>query len=264
VTDQLLEVRDLSVRYGGVSALGGVTFSVGTGEVVGLIGPNGAGKTTCIDALTGFTAPSSGRVLLAGRSLDGVAPHARARRGFVRTFQSLELFDDLTVRENLVVSASTPTWWSTVTDAFWPKRQATARVDEVLEQLGLADLGNRDPSELSNGQRHLVSLGRALVAEPKVVLLDEPAAGLDTAETTALGTLIRALPGRGVSVLLVDHDMPLVMGTCDRVLVLDFGRLIASGSPAEVRADPAVVAAYLGASAGFPAPAPDVTGDVAT
>ena len=250
MSDARLEVRELTVRYGGVTALDGITFSVGAGEVVGLIGPNGAGKTTCIDALSGFTAPSGGRVLLGGRSLDGVAPHARARRGFVRTFQSLELFDDLTVRENLVVSASTPTWRSTVTDAFWPKRQTIARVDEVLHLVGLADLADRDPSELSNGQRHLVSLGRALVADPTVVLLDEPAAGLDPAETAALGTLIRALPARGVSVLLVDHDMPLVMGTCDRVLVLDFGRVIATGTPAEVRANPAVVAAYLGASAG--------------
>jgi branched-chain amino acid transport system ATP-binding protein len=263
MSDQLLEVRDLTVRYGGVSALAGVTFSVGAGEVVGLIGPNGAGKTTCIDALTGFTAASGGQVLLGGHSLDGVAPHARARRGFVRTFQSLELFDDLTVRENLVVSASTPTWWSTVTDALWPKRHLTEAIDETLAMVGLTDVAGRDPSELSNGQRHLVALGRALVSEPQVVLLDEPAAGLDPDETAALGALLRTLPGRGVSVLLVDHDMPLVMGTCDRVLVLDFGRLIASGTPGEVRADPAVVAAYLGASAGGPDPTPDAAGETA-
>jgi branched-chain amino acid transport system ATP-binding protein len=245
-TEPLLRVEELSVRYGGVTALDGVSFTVGAGTIVGLIGPNGAGKTTCIDAVTGFVAPTRGRCWFDGTPTDGEPPHALARRGFARTFQSLELFDDLTVRENLLVSASTPTWRSTITDAFWPKRHASAATDEVLDRLRLVDLADRPTADLSNGQRHLVAVGRALVARPKLVLLDEPAAGLDTAETAELGRLLRGLPDLGVTVLLVDHDMPLVLGVCDEVLVLDFGRLIAGGTPAEVRADPAVVAAYLG------------------
>ncbi len=243
----LLEAVEVSVRYGGVAALSEVSFTVQEGEVVGLIGPNGAGKTTCIDALTGFQPLHGGHVRFAGRVLDGVAPHQRARLGFVRTFQSLDLFDDLTVRENLVVAATTPTWRSTLTDALWPKRQRHDAVDDAIDLVGLGPLADRRPAELSNGERHQVSLGRALVARPRLLLLDEPAAGLDPAESAALGDLLRSLPARGVSVLLVDHDMALVMGVCDRLHVLDFGRLIASGPPAAVRADPAVVTAYLGA-----------------
>ncbi len=242
----VLDVRGLGVRYGGVQALDDLSFTVAPGEVVGLIGPNGAGKTTCIDALTGFTTPSGGRIRFAGRSLDGVPPHERARRGFVRTFQSLELFDDLTVRENLLVAAAPPTWRSTLTDALRLKPRADAAVDEALDLVGLASMAERHPIELPNGQRHLVALARALVPGPALVLLDEPAAGLDPTETATLGHLLRRLPARGTSVLLVDHDMGLVMGACDRVLVLDFGRLVASGPPAQVRNDPAVVAAYLG------------------
>lgn len=257
-TAPLLDVRSLTVRYGGVVALDDVSFAVAPGEIVGLIGPNGAGKTTCIDALTGFTVPSGGRVRFAGASIEDEPPHDRARRGFVRTFQSLELFDDLSVRENLLVSADAPTWRSTLTDALFPKPRAHRAVDEVLDLVGLEAVAERHPSDLSNGQRHLVALARALVARPALVLLDEPAAGLDTVETVALGALLRRLPGLGTSVLLVDHDMGLVLGTCDRVLVLDFGRLVADGTPAEVRADPAVVAAYLGdhdpADADAPAP----------
>ena len=242
----LLSVEDLTVRYGGVTALDGVSFDVEEGRIVGLIGPNGAGKTTCIDALTGFVTPTAGHCSFDGTPLAAVPPHALARRGFTRTFQSLELFDDLTVRENLLVAATTPTWRSTLTDALWPKRHASAATDEVVELLDLGAVADRVPADLSNGQRHLVAVGRALVARPKLVLLDEPAAGLDTGETAELGRLLRTLPERGVTVLLVDHDMPLVLGVCDEVLVLDFGRIIARGTPDEVRADPAVVAAYLG------------------
>jgi branched-chain amino acid transport system ATP-binding protein len=248
VTGPVLEVDGLTVHYGGVAALDDVTFSVETGQIVGLIGPNGAGKTTCIDALTGFVTPTRGEVSFAGRPLGSAPPHERARRGFVRTFQSLELFDDLSVRDNLAVAASTPTWRSTLTDALRPKARGSDVVDEVLALLDLASHADRLPSELSNGQRHHVALGRALVARPSLVLLDEPAAGLDSSETAELGRLISVLPDRGTSVLLVDHDMPLVLGTCHHLLVLDFGRLVATGPPEQVRADPSVIAAYLGSS----------------
>jgi len=243
----LLEVVDLTVRYDGVVAVDGVSFDVEAGHVVGLIGPNGAGKTSCIDALSGFHPPDRGIVRFAGRDVTTLPPHRRARLGFVRTFQGLDLFDDLTVRQNLAVGAVTPTWRDTLADALWPRRRDDAAVDEVLEVTGIARLAERYPTELSNGERHLVALGRALAARPSLVLLDEPAAGLDDRESADLGVLLRRLPDLGVTVLLVDHDMALVLGVCDRVHVLDLGRRIASGTPAEVRADPLVLAAYLGA-----------------
>jgi branched-chain amino acid transport system ATP-binding protein len=246
----LLEVENVSLRYGGVAALDEVSFTVEEGEVVGLIGPNGAGKTSCIDALTGFQVHQGGHVRFGGRLLDGLGPHQRSRLGFVRTFQSLDLFDDLTTRENLLVAASTPTWRSTITDALWPKRDEQRSLHEVIELVGLEPFIHRRPSELSNGERHRVALARALVSRPRLLLLDEPAAGLDSVESAELGRLLRSLPERGTSVLLVDHDMSLVMSVCDRIHVLDFGRIIASGTPSAVRSDPAVVAAYLGTGDG--------------
>jgi branched-chain amino acid transport system ATP-binding protein len=245
----LLEVRDLTVRHGGLVALDEVTLTVLEGQVVGLIGPNGAGKTTFIDTLTGFTAPARGHIAFDGRDLTEAPAHERSRAGLVRTFQSLELFDDLTVRDNLLVAAHTPTLWSTITDALWPKSHDSSETHCILELLDLLDIADRLPTELSNGQRHVVALGRALVSSPKLLLLDEPAAGLDPTETAELADRLRRLPEIGTTVLVVDHDMSLIMGTCDEVHVLDFGRLVASGSPAEVRTDPTVIAAYLGQSA---------------
>jgi branched-chain amino acid transport system ATP-binding protein len=244
--EPLLEVRGLTVRHGGLVALDEVDLRVQPGQVVGLIGPNGAGKTTFIDTITGFTAPARGHVRFAGHDLTTAAPHARARAGLVRTFQSLELFDDLSVLDNLLVAAQTPTWWSTLTDALWPKAHDTAETHAVLELLDLSRHAHRLPSELSNGERHLVALGRALVGSPALLLLDEPAAGLDPRETDELAQRLRQLPELGTSVLVVDHDMALIMGVCDEVHVLDFGRVVASGPPAQVRTDPTVIAAYLG------------------
>jgi branched-chain amino acid transport system ATP-binding protein len=247
-TEPLLAVTDLTVAFGGVHALDGVDFGVEPGSVTGLIGPNGAGKTTMIDAITGFVTATHGAVRFAGEALNGLAPNARAARGLVRTFQSNELFDDLSVAANLAVAAERPLWWGVLADAVGrPSPSATAAdVRWALELVGLADAGDARPAELSHGQRRLVSVARALAARPRLLLLDEPAAGLDTAETETLGRHLRSLPAADVTTLLVDHDMSLVLDVCTHIHVLDFGRMIASGPPAAVRAEPAVLAAYLG------------------
>ncbi len=245
-SNPLLDVRSLRVRHGGVMALQDVSMQVQAATVVGLIGPNGAGKTTFIDTVSGFTAASCGTVHLAGEQIDSLGPHQRARLGLARTFQSLELFDDLTVRQNLTVAAEVPTWRSTLADLVRVARGADSATDNVLETMGLSSLAEEHPTSLSNAQRHLVALGRALASQPKLLLLDEPAAGLDPDETAALADVISRIPRLGTAVVLVDHDMSLVFSVCERVDVLDFGRLIASGSPASVRADSTVVEAYLG------------------
>ncbi len=230
-----LELHEVTVRYGGVTAVDGVSFSVEAGTVVGLIGPNGAGKTTLVDAVTGF-APSSGSVVLAGEALDGLRPHERAHRGLGRTFQAIELYDDLSVRENVVVGQA----------AARARGDEPPEVGDVLSNLGLTPVADRHAAELSQGQRQLVAMARAMVGSPGVLLLDEPAGGLDSTESIWLGERIRAVADSGVAVLLIDHDMHLVLGLCDQIQVLDFGRLIASGTPEEIRGDPAVAAAYLG------------------
>ncbi len=180
-------------------------------------------------------------------------PMPRAKLGLVRTFQSLELFEDLTVRDNLLVAADRPTWYSFLTDIVMPSRgrgAALEQIDVALDAMGLRDLADKHPSDLSHGQRKLVGVARALAAKPKLLLLDEPAAGLDTQESQLLGAHLRSFLDLGVSLFLIDHDMGLVLNVCDYIYVLDFGRVIAHGTPAQVRADPAVIAAYLGESAG--------------
>jgi branched-chain amino acid transport system ATP-binding protein len=244
---RLLEVSDLRVTYGGVVAVDDVSLTVDAGEIVGLIGPNGAGKSSFIDALTGYIPTRGGRVTLDGASLDRQPAHAVARRGLVRTFQSVELFDDLTVEENLQVAAERPTAWTMLRDLVIPSRaQGVADVAWALELCDLGEVASRRTTELSHGQRKLVGVARALAQRPRLVLMDEPAAGLDTEESLTFGRRLRSLPGHGVSVLLVDHDMGLVLGVCDRIVVIDFGRVIAAGTPDEIRADPRVIEAYLG------------------
>jgi branched-chain amino acid transport system ATP-binding protein len=243
----LLNVEALRVTYGGVTAVDDVHLDVPAGRIVGLIGPNGAGKTSTIDALTGYHAPSHGTVRFDGEDLTRLRAHQRARRGLVRTFQSVELFDDLTVEENLLVASQRLGILQALRDLLLPIRaHPRDDVDWALGQCGLTDVADRLPTELSHGRRKLVGVARALAQRPRLVLLDEPAAGLDTEESTELGAHLRALPAEGVSVLLVDHDMGLVLSVCDEVVVLDFGRVIARGTPDQIRSDDAVVAAYLG------------------
>jgi branched-chain amino acid transport system ATP-binding protein len=243
----LLEIDQLRVSFGGVVAVDDVSFTVDTGSLVGFIGPNGAGKTTCIEALTGYLPQATGRVVFDGNDVSGLAPHRRARRGLVRTFQAIELFDDLTVRDNLRAAANRRTWRQSLGDLFAPRwHDDESAIDGALDLLGLTDVADELPPELSQGRRKLVGVARALACRPRLLLLDEPAAGLDTSESVELGTRLRTVVDSGVAVLLVDHDMGLVLGACDRVVVLDFGRVIADGPPKEVRADGAVIAAYLG------------------
>lgn len=244
----VLRTHDLAVSFGGVLAVAGVDIAVEPGQVVGLIGPNGAGKTTFVDALTGFVR-SRGRIDFDGRDIVGLPAHRRARLGLARTWQSLELFDDLTVAENLEVAARRSTAATVLGDLLRPGRAsggvATA-VSGALAALDIGHLADRAPAELSQGQRKLVGVARALAAEPKLLCLDEPAAGLDTVESAVLGDRLRALAPRGTSLVLIDHDMGLVLSLCDHVYVMEFGRVIASGSPSAVVADERVISAYLG------------------
>jgi branched-chain amino acid transport system ATP-binding protein len=243
----LLEVRDLSVRYGGVEALSGVELDAHGASIVGLIGPNGAGKTSFLDAVTGFTR-ASGSVTFGGGRIDQLPPHRRARLGLVRTFQSLELFDDLTVRENVRVGAERPTWRSGARDLL--RRPRPDRDDDAtwaLALVGLDDHADAYPEELSHGHRRLVAVARGLAMRPRLLLLDEPAAGLDRHESDELGQRLKRIADAAVGILLVDHDMGLVLGVCSRIYVIEFGRLIAAGGAAEIRSDPEVLRAYLGA-----------------
>jgi sulfate-transporting ATPase len=243
-----LEARDISVHFGVVTAVDGVSLTARPGEVLGLIGPNGAGKTTFIDALTGFVRPASGTVLLDGKPITRWSARRRAVHGVGRSFQSLELFESMTVRENLRTACDRRDTLAYLTDLVRPGRaRLGAAATAVVREFGLEDDLDRRPEDLPYGRRRLVAIARAVAAEPAVLLLDEPAAGLGEGDSAELGRLVHRLAHEwGIAVLLVEHDVSLVLATCDRVAVLDFGRLIAEGSPDEIRTDAAVIAAYLG------------------
>jgi ABC-type branched-subunit amino acid transport system ATPase component/branched-subunit amino acid ABC-type transport system permease component len=243
-----LHVRDLTVRYGGVVAVDRLSLDVEPGRVVGLIGPNGAGKTSAIDAVTGFTRAASGSVRLGERDVTRVPVHRRAGAGLSRSFQSLELFEDMTVLDNLYAACERPGPWARLTDLVRPgSRPLPAQVCVAVREFRLQDSLDRPVGDLSYGERRLLAIARAVATSPSVLLLDEPAAGLSDDETLELAHLVRRLAEDwGMGVLLVEHDVDMVMSVCDQVVVLDFGRRICAGTPDEVRRDPAVRAAYLG------------------
>jgi branched-chain amino acid transport system ATP-binding protein len=248
--DSFLAAEHVTVEFGGNRALSDVDLEVRVGEVTGLIGPNGAGKTTLFNVITGLQSPTAGRIRFDGRDIGQLAPHKRARLGIARTFQRLELFTDLTVRDNLRVAGEIRNTWSGFGRGYGgrPRRINVAHETErVLDLIGLAGLADADVSTIPTGTARVVELGRALMIRPRVLLLDEPASGQSDDETRAFTLLLRRLVREdGLSVLLVEHDMALVMDVCDRIHVLDFGEIIAVGASDDVRRDPRVRDAYLG------------------
>jgi branched-chain amino acid transport system ATP-binding protein len=239
-----LEVRDITVRFGGNVALDLVSLETEPGCVTGLIGPNGAGKTTLFNVITGLLPPSSGRVVLNGRDITGVSPTKRARLGLARTFQRLELFSLLSVRDNIRVAADIRRGYSR------DKDNPAEVVEYIIDRIGLRAIADERVDSLPTGQCRLVELGRSLATKPEVLLLDEPASGQDETETTLFAALLQELAAEGMVVVLVEHDVHLVMNVCRTVHVLDFGQIIAVGTPSEIQQNDAVLAAYLGSSAG--------------
>lgn len=235
----LLEVDEVTVRFGGVTAVDGATLAAERGEVTGLIGPNGAGKTTLFNVVSGLQKPNGGRVRFDEEDITGRTVHGRARRGIARTFQRLEAFGSLTVFDNVLVAAE-------ISHRGRGRRAVSAIAQELVERVGLVPVADSRADVVSTGMARLVELARALATDPKLLFLDEPSSGLSAAETRSFGELLRELVSGDRAVFLVEHDMDLIMRVCDRIHVLDFGQVIASGTPAEVRADERVQAAYLG------------------
>ncbi|MBM3673682.1 MAG: ABC transporter ATP-binding protein [Actinobacteria bacterium] len=239
----MLSVHDVTVRFGGNVALDEVSLDAVPGCVTGLIGPNGAGKTTLFNAITGLLPPDAGRVLLGKRDVTKIGPTRRARLGLARTFQRLELFSLLSVRENIRVAADIRRGWSR------DKANPTEVVESIIDRIGLSDVADARVDALPTGQCRLVELGRCLATRPQVLLLDEPASGQNETETAAFAELLVELAHEGIAVVLVEHDVHLVMNVCQTVHVLDFGRIIATGTPEEIQQNEAVLTAYLGSVA---------------
>ncbi|XBB68083.1 ABC transporter ATP-binding protein [Nocardioides sp. WV_118_6] len=238
----LLEVDDVVVRFGGVTAVNRATFTADRGLITGLIGPNGAGKTTCFNVITGLQRPTKGKVRYRERDVTGWPVHKRARHGIGRTFQRLEAFGSLSVRDNVRVAHEIhggPLAWF---------GRAGTNVEALLDRVGIRDYADERADSIPTGTARLLELARCLASDPKLLLLDEPSSGLDETETDAFGELLVELAAEGCAVLMVEHDMDLVMNVCHEIHVLDFGEIIASGAPAAIRSDPQVQRAYLGYS----------------
>jgi len=248
----VLEAQNITKRFGGLVAVDNLSFGINQGEIVGLIGPNGAGKTTVFNMLTGFYSPTAGRISYKGKDITGSKPHTLAKKGLTRTFQLTTLFGNLSVLQNVVVShhlhtdvgfvesvLSTPS-------AHQKQRELEQKALEILELGGISDLKNKLAKELPHGHQRVLEVAIALATEPEMLLLDEPVTGMNWDETLAMMSLIKKLKEQGITILLVEHNMQTVMGVCDRIIVVNFGKKIAEGSPSEIRQNEAVIEAYLG------------------